>query len=66
MKGAALHPISGADREVGKAESIVSQTLIIRVIRTSRLAFIESRASAPLMLTSLVVCAPAFRTRLRG
>jgi len=38
-------------------ESIISQTLIIHVIRTSRLAFIESRASAPLMLTSLAVCA---------
>ncbi|MDE2050004.1 MAG: magnesium-translocating P-type ATPase, partial [Gammaproteobacteria bacterium] len=38
-------------------ESIISQTLIIHVIRTSRLAFIESRASAPLMLTSLGVCA---------
>jgi P-type Mg2+ transporter len=38
-------------------ESIISQTLIIHVIRTSRLAFIESRASTPLMLTSLAVCA---------
>ncbi|HJS89401.1 MAG TPA: magnesium-translocating P-type ATPase [Steroidobacteraceae bacterium] len=38
-------------------ESIISQTLIIHVIRTRRLAFIESRASAPLMLTSLGVCA---------
>jgi Mg2+-importing ATPase len=38
-------------------ESILSQTLIIHVIRTQHLAFIESRASAPLMLTSLAVCA---------
>ena len=38
-------------------ESIISQTLIIHVIRTGRLAFIESRASTPLMLTSLGVCA---------
>jgi Mg2+-importing ATPase len=38
-------------------ESILSQTLIIHVIRTQHLAFIESRASAPLMLTSLGVCA---------
>ncbi len=38
-------------------ESIISQTLIIHVIRTGRLAFIESRASVPLMLTSLGVCA---------
>ena len=38
-------------------ESLLSQTLIIHVIRTRRLAFIESRASVPLMLTSLAVCA---------
>jgi Mg2+-importing ATPase len=37
-------------------ESIISQTLIIHVIRTRRLAFIESRASLPLLLTTLVVC----------
>jgi len=36
-------------------ESLVSQTLIIHVIRTRRMAFIESRASAALMLTSLTV-----------
>ena len=33
----------------------MSQTLIIHVIRTRRMAFIESRASAALMLTSLTV-----------
>ncbi|MDB6046797.1 MAG: mgtA [Gammaproteobacteria bacterium] len=38
-------------------ESLVSQTLIIHIIRTRRLAFIESRASPALLLTSLVVCA---------
>ena len=37
-------------------ESILSQTLIIHVIRTRRIAFIESRASVPLMLTSLTIC----------
>jgi P-type Mg2+ transporter len=37
-------------------ESIVSQTLIIHVIRTRRLAFFESRASLPLTLTTLIVC----------
>jgi P-type Mg2+ transporter len=37
-------------------ESIVSQTLIIHVIRTRRLAFIESRASTALMLTTAIVC----------
>jgi len=38
-------------------ESLVSQTLIIHVIRTRRLAFIESRASPALLATSLAVCA---------
>jgi Mg2+-importing ATPase len=38
-------------------ESLVSQTLIIHVIRTRRLAFIESRASPALLATSLIVCA---------
>jgi Mg2+-importing ATPase len=37
-------------------ESIVSQTLIIHVIRTRRLAFIESRASKALTLTTSAVC----------
>jgi P-type Mg2+ transporter len=37
-------------------ESIISQTLIIHVIRTRRLAFIESRASVALTLTTFVVC----------
>jgi len=37
-------------------ESIVSQTLIIHVIRTRRLAFFESRASVPLTLTTMTVC----------
>jgi Mg2+-importing ATPase len=38
-------------------ESLLSQTLIIHVIRTRRLAFIESRASTPLLLTGLAACA---------
>jgi Mg2+-importing ATPase len=37
-------------------ESLLSQTLIIHVIRTRRLAFIESRASTPLLLTGLATC----------
>jgi len=37
-------------------ESLLSQTLIIHIIRTRRLAFIESRASLPLTMMSLVVC----------
>jgi Mg2+-importing ATPase len=38
-------------------ESLLSQTLIIHVIRTRRIPFFESRASVPLMLTSLTICA---------
>lgn len=38
-------------------ESLLSQTVIIHVIRTSRLPFVQSRASTPLMWTSLAVCA---------
>jgi len=37
-------------------ESLLSQTLIIHVLRTRHLAFIQSRASLPLMLTTSVVC----------
>jgi Mg2+-importing ATPase len=37
-------------------ESLLSQTLIIHIIRTRRLAFIESRASVPLLLTGLATC----------
>jgi Mg2+-importing ATPase len=37
-------------------ESIISQTLIIHVIRTRRLAFIQSRASKALTLTTSIVC----------
>jgi P-type Mg2+ transporter len=38
-------------------ESILSQTLIIHVIRTAKVPFVESRPSLPLMVTSGVVCA---------
>jgi Mg2+-importing ATPase len=37
-------------------ESLLSQTLIIHVIRTGRVPFIESRASLPLTLTTLTIC----------
>ncbi len=37
-------------------ESILTQTLIIHVIRTNKIPFIESRASWPLILTTLVIC----------
>jgi len=38
-------------------ESLMSQTLIIHVIRTNRLPFVRSRASRPLLLTTLAVMA---------
>lgn len=38
-------------------ESILSQTLIIHVIRTSKIPFVESRASLPLTVMSCAVCA---------
>ena len=50
-------------------ESILTQTLIIHIIRTRRIPFIESRASWPLIITSILICADrhmaallAFRT----
>ena len=36
-------------------ESLFTQTLIIHVIRTNKIPFIESRASWPLVLTSLII-----------
>jgi len=38
-------------------ESLLSQTLIIHVIRTRRIPFFESRASTALMMTSALICA---------
>ncbi|MGA2716676.1 MAG: magnesium-translocating P-type ATPase, partial [Bryobacteraceae bacterium] len=38
-------------------ESLMTQTLIIHVIRTNRIPFIQSRASWPLMLTTLSIMA---------
>ncbi|HTP26798.1 MAG TPA: magnesium-translocating P-type ATPase [Anaeromyxobacteraceae bacterium] len=38
-------------------ESLLTQTLIIHIIRTNRLPFIQSRASLPLTLTSLAIMA---------
>ncbi len=37
-------------------ESLLTQTLVIHVLRTQKLPFVQSRASAPLALTSLLVC----------
>jgi Mg2+-importing ATPase len=38
-------------------ESLMTQTLIIHIIRTARIPFVESRASTPLILTTLVIVA---------
>jgi len=38
-------------------ESLFTQTLIIHVIRTNKIPFIQSRASKPLLLTSLAIVA---------
>jgi Mg2+-importing ATPase len=38
-------------------ESLFTQTLIIHVIRTNKLPFIQSRASGPLILTSVIIVA---------
>ena len=38
-------------------ESLLSQTLIIHIIRTDKVPFLESRASTPLVFTSLIICA---------
>ena len=38
-------------------ESLLTQTLIIHLIRTARVPFLESRASAPVIATSLIIAA---------
>jgi Mg2+-importing ATPase len=40
-------------------ESLLTQTLIVHIIRTNRIPFIQSRASWPLSLTTLAVMAAA-------
>jgi P-type Mg2+ transporter len=40
-------------------ESLLTQTLIIHVIRTAKIPFIESWASLPLVISTLVICAVA-------
>ena len=37
-------------------ESLLTQTLIIHIIRTAKIPFIESRASGPLIATTIVIC----------
>ena len=38
-------------------ESLLTQTLIIHIIRTARIPFLESRASTPLIITTIVIVA---------
>jgi Mg2+-importing ATPase len=38
-------------------ESLLTQTLIIHIIRTAKIPFIQSRASTPLIATTIIVCA---------
>jgi Mg2+-importing ATPase len=40
-------------------ESILTQTLVIHVIRTARIPFIESLASVPLLVATFLVCLAA-------
>ena len=40
-------------------ESVLSQTLIVHVIRTAGVPFLENRPAAPLLLTTIAVCAVA-------
>ncbi len=37
-------------------ESLLSQTLIIHIIRTARIPLVESRPSLPLVMTSIAIC----------
>ena len=37
-------------------ESLLSQTLIVHVIRTGKIPFVQSQASLPLMVTTLFIC----------
>ena len=40
-------------------ESLLTQTLIIHIIRTAKVPFIQSRASTPLIVTTLIICTVA-------
>src|SRR6516162_6152937 len=38
-------------------ESLLTQTLIIHIIRTARIPFVESHASPALITTTIIICA---------
>lgn len=59
-----LDPAVGAAEKVGLAklfqtgwfvESLLTQTLIVHIIRTRRIPFFQSRASLPMIMTTLVI-----------
>jgi Mg2+-importing ATPase len=37
-------------------ESLLSQTLIVHVIRTGKIPFVQSQASLPLIVTTVAIC----------
>jgi len=59
-----LDPATGVQQKAALAslfqtgwfvESLLTQTLIIHVIRTNKIPFLQSRASTPLILTSILI-----------
>lgn len=40
-------------------ESLITQTLVIHILRTQKLPFVQSHASVPLAITSILVCVAA-------
>ena len=47
-------------------EGLLSQTLVVHLIRTRGIPFVDSRAATPLVLTSLVVAAAGAAARQRS
>lgn len=45
-----------SSRPDGSSKSLLTQTLIIHIIRTARIPFIESRASPALITTTIIIC----------
>ena len=52
-----LHAAAPAFQTGWLLESLLSQTLVVHVIRTARVPFLQSRASPGLLATTLLVCA---------
>ena len=47
-------------------ESLLTQTLIIHIIRTAKIPFVESRASTALIATTIVICRGRDRAALHA